>query len=77
MNWHDYYLAHQQHDDRLRLAQHLRLVNSLTHTPTNAFYAPALAYLGRWLIAWGWRLRARYSNVEFDTRPDISHDWSR
>lgn len=77
MDWHDYILAQQQHADRIQLAQELRVIRSLTNKPTNAFYAPALARLGRWLIAWGWRLRARYSNVEFEVRPEIRHDWSR
>lgn len=76
MNWNEYTNALARYDERLQEAQHHRIVQSILNEqrPT-VFYAPALARVGRWLIAWGWRLRARYGEVEFHT--DMQHDWTR
>jgi hypothetical protein len=61
---HEYLAARERQLDLLREAQLRRLVAQLPTSPRGAFYAPALERLGRWLIAWGWRLRARYGEVE-------------
>jgi hypothetical protein len=68
MNWQYYDITRERHQELLRAAEQHRRAraarSSTAHYP-NTFYAPALARLGRWLIAWGWRLRARYGEVEF------------
>lgn len=68
MHWQNYDITRERYNDLLREAAHRRLLHQIRGSDprySDLFYAPALARLGRWLIAWGWRLRARYGEVEF------------
>lgn len=64
-NLNDLDLAEQHRLDLLREADHLRAVGLAAQRPRPArrpAYAPALATLGRWLLALGTRLTAAYEN---------------
>jgi hypothetical protein len=74
MRWIDYDLARNRHDELLRASQQNRLATTLLRRRV-AFYAPLLARTGQWLIAWGWRLRARYGEIELHT--EVRRDWLR
>lgn len=66
ITWNDYWYQHERYNDLLRSAQQQRLVRAaLAARPRPAAaYDPLLAWLGTQLIAWGWRLRARYGALE-------------
>jgi hypothetical protein len=55
-------------DERLRQANHDHLIvqamqNLNCATPNRPIYAPALAQIGGWLVAWGSRLQTEYGNI--------------
>jgi hypothetical protein len=57
------FLIHQErYKELLREAERYRLVRQVRtgHERRHLFYRQALAWLGRRLIAWGWRLQERY-----------------
>lgn len=58
-------VAEQHRHDLLREAAHLRLVaEANAQQLKRVLHASVLAWLGEQLVAWGWRLRARYGAVE-------------
>jgi len=64
--WNDERYQHERYNDMLRAAEQQRRVRAeLAARPRpTAVYHPLLAWLGKQLIAWGWRLRARYGALE-------------
>ncbi|MEO7908887.1 MAG: hypothetical protein ABIV47_04485 [Roseiflexaceae bacterium] len=64
-NWIDEQVQKRRFEDMVRTAQHDHMVNlALTvGLPRMRFYSPLLAQLGRWLEAYGYRLRMRYGAV--------------
>jgi hypothetical protein len=66
VTWNDYRIQQERHNDLLRAAEQQRRVRAaLAAGPRPAAaYDPLLAWLGTQLIAWGWRLRARYGALE-------------
>jgi hypothetical protein len=66
VTWNDYRIQQERHKDLLRAAEQRRRVRAaLAARPRPAAaYDPLLAWLGTQLIAWGWRLRARYGALE-------------
>jgi predicted kinase len=59
-------VAREHAGDLLRQAQHersLRAVCAVTQR-SKGLYGSAMSWLGHWLIAWGWRLRARHGAIE-------------
>jgi hypothetical protein len=66
VTWNDYRYQQERHNDLLRAAEQQRRVRAaLAARPRPAVvYHPLLAWLGTQLIAWGWRLRARYGALE-------------
>ena len=75
LNWNEFTVK-QKHNELLREADRLRLVRAaLAGRRQHArFYAPVLARLGVWLVAWGWRLRVRYGSIEFAVETGQGHD---
>jgi len=60
-------VAKQHQQDLLREAAQMRLVaEANAQQSKRALHAPALAWLGEQLVAWGWRLRVRYGTVEHE-----------
>jgi len=61
-NRHIYRLAVQRHRELLCQAGHRQLVRQalLGGLESQGFYSQALAWLGRRLVVWGWRLQGRY-----------------
>jgi hypothetical protein len=57
--------ARQRYEDLCREVETERLRRSLL-PPRHPWYAPALAWLGNTLVAWGWRLRSRYARLELN-----------
>lgn len=58
----------QEHaKDLVRETAQARLISNLsvTRRPSGGAYRSAMARLGGWMIAWGWRLRARNAAIEF------------
>jgi len=69
-HWNDVAARQEQYNDLLRQAERERLIWAAAHArKAPRLYGPALEWLGCWLIAWGWRLRARYGAIEFQRRP--------
>jgi hypothetical protein len=65
LSWHDI-LAHQErYKDRLREAQSNQLVlHELDlRESKDRFHCRVLTWLGRGLVAWGWRLQERYGTM--------------
>jgi hypothetical protein len=52
--------------DLLREVRHQRDICAARGTckHSHGLYGSAMVWLGRWLIAWGWRLRVRYGAIE-------------
>lgn len=61
-NRHIYRLAGQRHRELLLEAGRRRLVRQALPggLESQRFYGRALAWLGRRLVVWGWRLQGRY-----------------
>ncbi len=58
-------MAELHRQDLLADAAHERLMSEhYPSQPQQRAHAVALAWMGEQFIAWGWRLRARYGNVE-------------
>ena len=59
-NWIDIVVAQEQHKDRLREAERERLVHEARkgRRKRTRVVGPLLVWLGKRLIAWGWRLQA-------------------
>lgn len=55
-------LARQRHRDLLIVAKSARLIRreAHQHKRNHRCYGRTLAWLGRWLVIWGWRLQERY-----------------
>jgi hypothetical protein len=66
VTWTDEQYQRERYHDLLRAAEQRRRVRAaLAARPRpSAVYHPLLAWLGTQLIAWGWRLRARYGALE-------------
>jgi hypothetical protein len=64
--WNDYWYQQERYNDLLRAAEQERCVQAALAARTRpaVVYNPLLAWLGKQLIAWGWRLRARYGALE-------------
>ncbi len=58
--------ARQRRDELLRDAAETRLPEALDGRRRERAYCRALAWFGGRLIAWGWRLRARYGSLEHE-----------
>jgi hypothetical protein len=58
-------------NDLLREAQHARAGRVARGAP--GLYRLAMLWLGRWLVAWGWRLRARHGAIEFREDAETAH----
>jgi len=65
--WYLNEIAAREHaNDLLREAQYERSVRAARGVRrSKGLYGSAMSWLGRWLIAWGWRLRARHDATEF------------
>ena len=65
-SWLDYIVKQEQHRDRLRAAEQERLVRAALagRRRRTRVFGPLLVWLGNRMIAWGWRLRARYGALE-------------
>lgn len=60
-------IARQHAQDLLRESERVRIVEAAeAGRPRSGIHCQALAWLGSQLIAWGWRLRARYGAVEHE-----------
>jgi hypothetical protein len=59
---HVFGLARQRHRDLLIVAKSARLIRRTAHQHRSYHrcYERTLAWLGRWLVKWGWRLQERY-----------------
>ncbi len=67
MMWHLNEIVAREHmNDWLREAQHDRDIRAArgARGRSSGLYRSAIIWLGRRLIAWGWRLRARHSAIE-------------
>jgi len=64
--WNDYWYQQERYNDLLRAAEQERRVQAAQAARTRpaVVYNPLLAWLGKQLIALGWRLRARYGALE-------------
>ena len=64
-NWHVFDVANQRRKDLLLAARASRLIRrALTGRKERShFYTRPLAWLGRWLVIWGWRLQERHGVV--------------
>jgi hypothetical protein len=62
LNWNDYGMKQEQYRDLMRAADKQRVIRQaeVKHYDGNMLRRQMLDWLGRCLIAWGWRLRARY-----------------
>lgn len=60
----DYLVARERYEDLLREAERERLVRQplAGREKRHPFYSGALTWLGRRLVAWGWRLQHRYAS---------------
>lgn len=63
LNWRDVLVQQERHQDLLREAEQERLIRQAVaaRERRDRFYSRALAWLGRQLVAWGWRLQQRCS----------------
>jgi hypothetical protein len=61
-NRHVFGLANQRYGNLLRLAESSRLIRlaSTGREKRPPLYGRMLAWMGRWLVVWGWRLQERY-----------------
>jgi hypothetical protein len=66
VTWTDEQYQRERYHDQLRAAEQWRRVGAAlaARRRQSAVYYPLLAWLGTQLIAWGWRLRARYGALE-------------
>jgi hypothetical protein len=73
--WHlneiDLAVAREHTNDLLHEAQHERAMRAARRAP--GLYGSAMLWLGRWLVAWGWRLRARHGAIEFREDGGTAH----
>ena len=62
MNWNHYAVAQEQYRDLMRAADKRRMIRQAEaeQSDINVRHRQLLDWLGRCLIACGWRLRARY-----------------
>ena len=68
LNLNDFHvaMAREHVHDLLREAEHERAIHdALLARRSKGPYQAAMIYLGRCLVAWGWRLRARHGAIEF------------
>jgi hypothetical protein len=66
--WYLNEIAAREHaNDLLREAQHERSLRAArgVEPRSKGLYGSAMSWLGRTLIAWGWRLQARHDATEF------------
>jgi hypothetical protein len=68
-------VAREHAIDLLREAQDERAMRALRRAP--GLYGSAMLWLARWLVAWGWRLRARHGAIEFREDAGTAHRLSR
>ncbi|TKJ30016.1 MAG: hypothetical protein CEE40_06305 [Chloroflexi bacterium B3_Chlor] len=63
LGWRDIVAQQERYKDLLREAERHRLVlhELALHERKNRFGCRAMAWLGRALVAWGWRLQERYA----------------
>ena len=74
--WHLNEIVAREHmNDLLREAEYDRSVRAARgpRGHSNGLYGSAMVWLGRWLVAWGWRLRARHSAIEFREDAEVAH----
>jgi hypothetical protein len=71
--WHlnEINLVGEHANDLLREAQHARARRAARGAP--GLYGSAMLWLGHWLVAWGWRLRARHGAIEFREDAGTAH----
>ena len=62
VNWLDFLVQQERYKDLLREAEEYRLIRkALAGRPRRTrLHCQALVWLGRRLVAWGWRLQERY-----------------
>ena len=59
-------MAREHVNDLLREAEHEQSIHAARAARrSKGAYQSAMVYLGRCLVAWGWRLRARHGAIEF------------
>ena len=65
MLWPNEKCVEEYRKERLRQAEHERLVRLVCGNPSrkDRFYCRFLLWLGRWMVAWGTGLQQRYSFV--------------
>jgi hypothetical protein len=63
LNGRDFLVYRERHKDLLREAERNRLIRQVQagRESRDRFHCRALIWLGRQLVAWGWRLQERYS----------------
>ena len=74
--WHLNEIVAREHaNDLLREAQYERDMRTArgARGRSNGRYGSAMVWLGRWLVAWGWRLRARHGAIECREDASASH----
>jgi len=70
--WHLNEIVAREHmNDLLREAEYDRSVRAArgARGRSNGLYGSAIV----WLVAWGWRLRARHSAIEFREDAEVAH----
>jgi hypothetical protein len=78
--WHLYEMLAREHmNDLLREVEYDGYSRTArgARGRSNGLYGPAMVWLGHWLVAWGWRLRARHSAIEFREDAGAAHRHSR
>lgn len=65
INWYNEVLAQEHSKDLLREAERYRLVRQALagRARRDRFHCRALTWLGRRLVAWGWRLQEHYDGI--------------
>jgi hypothetical protein len=60
-------VAREHTHDLLREARHEQEIHAAhgACARSHGLYGSAMVWLGRWMVAWGWRLRVRYGAIEF------------
>jgi hypothetical protein len=72
-NWQVFDLARCRHRDLLLVAENHRLIRRAPIACRRRFYGRTLAWLGRWMVTWGWRLQERYDVMSAAPAPQAAN----
>jgi hypothetical protein len=74
-DWINMKLVRQYQNERLKEVAHYQLVQEAkAANQSKPIYAPTLAMVGGWLVAWGSQLQAHYGNIADNINSSVSSD---